>query len=79
MERLWIIGATFSLFGILLICFLFTFFLDFTLGIPFEPNKIEEFGRKRNEVIQGIILGSLFIGLGSIISFISMKEKKNLK
>ncbi|MFH7882298.1 MAG: hypothetical protein QW140_01090, partial [Candidatus Aenigmatarchaeota archaeon] len=70
--------AIFNFFGILLICFLFTFFLEFTLGMPFEPNRIEEFGRKKNEIIQGIILGSLFIGLGSIITFISIKEKRIL-
>lgn len=79
MERLWIIGAIFSFSGILLICFLFTFFLEFTLGISFEPNKIEEFGRKKNEIIQGMILGSSFIALGSIITFISMKGKKDFK
>jgi len=75
MKKLWIIGATFSIFGILLICLLFTFFLDFTLGLTHEPSRIEEFGKKKNEIIQGIILGSLFIGLGSILSFISIKEK----
>lgn len=73
--KLWIVGAMLTCFGLLLICFLVTFFLEFTLAIPSQPNKIEELVNKRNEVLEGAVVGSLLIGIGSILTFISLKTK----
>jgi len=73
--KLWLVGAVLTVFGLLLICFLVTFFLEFTLSIASEPNKVNELVEKRNEVLQGAIGGSLLIASGSIITFISLKTK----
>ena len=71
--KLWIVGAMLTIFGLLLICFLTTFFLDFTLSIASQPSKAEELIEKRDEVLQGAIAGSILIASGSILTFISLK------
>ncbi len=65
-----------TIFGLLLVCFLVTFFLEFTLSITSEPSRVNELVEKRNEVLQGAVGGSLLIASGSIITFISLKKPK---
>jgi|GEM_PF-3000857 len=75
MEKLWIVGSALSLVGIIIVCFLFTFFLDFTLEIANDPMKSYMIVEKKNEIIQGCVLGSVLIGLGSILTYISVKKR----